>query len=181
MLICEGTQTGYPPTRAPTHPPTFHQPTSTWQVLIYGWGPNMIHARATTHPPTNQPRPTRIRTRQVLICEWDTNNSLDKSKPLKQYGLPKEGHTIFFYDNSWFSAVSLPLLCLIRRILISCRPVRPAPTSVSLHTPVHDTGTAPGGETGTDPGLETGAETGTEVGAADRPWGVWSVRSLAKP
>ena len=45
---------------------------------------------------------------QVLICEWGPETNLVKGKPLKHFGLPAEGHTIFFYDSSWFSAVRPP-------------------------------------------------------------------------
>jgi hypothetical protein len=59
--------------------------------------------------------PRLIRSKvQVLICEWGPEKNLVKGKPLKHFGLPAEGHTIFFYDSSWFSAVrpsSRPLGC----------------------------------------------------------------------
>ena len=64
---------------------------------------------------------------QVLICEWGPEKNLVKGKPLKQFGLPKEGHTVFFYDSSWFSTVKLSILaanknpsayfCLLRLLL----------------------------------------------------------------
>eukprot|EP00283_Hemiselmis_rufescens_P002700 CAMPEP_0173431670 /NCGR_PEP_ID=MMETSP1357-20121228/9738_1 /TAXON_ID=77926 /ORGANISM="Hemiselmis rufescens, Strain PCC563" /LENGTH=326 /DNA_ID=CAMNT_0014396175 /DNA_START=35 /DNA_END=1015 /DNA_ORIENTATION=- len=41
---------------------------------------------------------------QVLICEWEPERSLEKRKAVAYYGLPKEGHVIFFYDKAWFRA-----------------------------------------------------------------------------
>eukprot|EP00282_Hemiselmis_andersenii_P028795 CAMPEP_0169468100 /NCGR_PEP_ID=MMETSP1042-20121227/22715_1 /TAXON_ID=464988 /ORGANISM="Hemiselmis andersenii, Strain CCMP1180" /LENGTH=332 /DNA_ID=CAMNT_0009581385 /DNA_START=23 /DNA_END=1018 /DNA_ORIENTATION=+ len=44
---------------------------------------------------------------QVLICEWEPEKSLEKRKAVAFYGLPREGHTIFFYDKAWFRTGSV--------------------------------------------------------------------------
>ena len=58
----------------------------------------------------------------MLICEWGPEKNLVKGKPLKHFGLPADGHTIFFYDSSWFSAVrAAPILPDCRAPVCRCR------------------------------------------------------------
>jgi hypothetical protein len=100
--------------------PSFYQPTAEanwsrnrqsgehWATTPYfPLPPNTVYEVIVLHPP------------QVLICEWDPTSNLDKGKPLKQYGLPKEGHTIFFYDTSWFNSVcSKPESIFLRNLAV---------------------------------------------------------------